>query len=175
MKNNVIVLVPHGDDETLGLGATINKLSQLYNITCCLFVEPDYDYERDEFIRACKHLGAIPCLLNIGNNGRLFEVDTLMAVSILDDIIQKLKPNIVFIPSPSVHQDHQFVYSIGVASCRSGTMNNHYSPPMVLLYNPSMYSEKNIYNLSEVVYCEVSKKNMVKDVGYLEIKLKKEI
>ena len=163
-KKTALVLVPHGDDETLGMGGTINKLViEGYYVYCGLFIYPDsYETERNEFENACKELGAIPLLFDIGENGSLNVIPMKDAVTKLDNWIQSWKPEYVFIPAPCVHQDHRYVYEVGMASCRTGTSDNFYSPKKVLLYNPMLYFDSQFFTDGHnTVFFELNLGNVV--------------
>ena len=57
IKNkNILILSPHTDDETLGCGGFINKLSNDNNITIICFSYCDNEELKEEFVNATKIL-----------------------------------------------------------------------------------------------------------------------
>lgn len=108
---NVLVLAPHTDDESLGCGGTIARLSPDHEVTVVAFSSGDPGATVAEFHEACAILGAKPILL--GYETRYLKEDRQL---ILDHMIRIRddptpdKFDIVFVPATyDIHQDHQAV------------------------------------------------------------------
>ena len=128
MKNNkrILVVAPHPDDETLGVGGTIKKFSENGSEIFVLIVsghlpplysKKEYDKTVDEAYAAFKYLGVkksefleIPATM-IGSQP-VHEVNKLIS-----DVVKKFNPHMVFCPYPDRHIDHRTVFdSVMVAT-----------------------------------------------------------
>lgn len=126
IDKKVLVIAPHPDDETLGVGGTISKLSRAGNQVDVLVVSghlpplykrEDYEVTVAEAKRAFNILGV--------NNSSFLEVPATMLGQkpvhemnkAISDVINEVKPNIVFCPYPDRHIDHRIVFdSVMVAT-----------------------------------------------------------
>ncbi|MGI5213822.1 PIG-L deacetylase family protein [Plantactinospora sp. CA-290183] len=147
----VLVVAPHPDDETLGAGGTIAKLSAhgatvhvlavtcRTNVTCLGGSDPGL--RGKEFEVACDALGVV--------GRRLAWVDTDLAVhphrhprelvelieSGTDISIASVRPDVLLIPAGNgFHQDHHAVYRAGLAAARLGGTAQR-APRIVLGYS----------------------------------------
>lgn len=108
---NITVIVPHGDDETLGFGGTIQKLSLLKHNITVVVCEPPVDERSEKQLLtlpfACKLLGA--------HNTILLNKEVVDTVSFFQDIEQCLirtNPDIVYTTFyGDNHQDHKTVFN----------------------------------------------------------------
>lgn len=111
IKNKkILVLSPHTDDETLGCGGLIHKLSKNNDITIICFSYCGLENLKQEFYNACKTLNE-----NIKTEILDFKVRHFNRQEILDTLIKYkkvLNPNIIICPgSFDVHQDHLVIYN----------------------------------------------------------------
>ena len=118
---NILVISAHPDDEVLGMGATIKKLSKTNKICLCVVSEgTSSQYSDKKMIKvrrdACKKSSKI-----LGISDILFldypdmRLDTIPHLEInkeLEKIIKKFKPRIVYSPpSHDLNKDHKKVFT----------------------------------------------------------------
>ena len=117
---NVLVIGAHPDDEVVGMGATIKKLSKKNKIFLCIVTEgatAQYDdkkmmkVRRDACIKSSKLLGISNVkFLDFPDMG-LDMISQLEINKELEKIIEVFKPKIVYTtPSHDLHKDHQLVF-----------------------------------------------------------------
>jgi LmbE family N-acetylglucosaminyl deacetylase len=125
---NVLVIVPHPDDEVLGMGATIKKLSKKNKISLCVVSEgasAQYkdkkmiEVRREACIKAGKILGISDFeFLNFPD----MRLDTIPHLEIniqLEKIIKKYKPEVVYTSPPNdLNKDHQSVFESTLVATR---------------------------------------------------------
>ena len=117
---NILVIGAHPDDEVVGMGATIKKLSKKNKIFLCIITEgatAQYDdkkmikMRRDACKKSSKLLGISKLkFLDFPDMG----LDTISQLEInkeLEKIIEDYKPKVVYTtPSHDLHKDHQLVF-----------------------------------------------------------------
>ena len=117
---NVLVIGAHPDDEVVGMGATIKKLSKTNKIFLCIITDgttAQYDdkkmikVRRDVCIKSSKLLGITKVkFLDFPDMG----LDTISQLEInkeLEKVIEDYKPKVVYTtPSHDLHKDHQLVF-----------------------------------------------------------------
>ena len=107
---NILVLSPHTDDETLGCGGLIHKLSHNNQINIICFSYCGREELKDEFTQACNTLCKDPNLRILD-----FKVREFNRQKILDKLIElkkEINPDIIICPSSfDVHQDHLTIYN----------------------------------------------------------------
>ena len=124
---NILVIAPHPDDEVLGMGGTIKKLSRKNKIILCVVSEgATAQYKDKKMIKvrrdSCKKTAKI---LGISQTVFLDYPDMRLNLSHLDinkkleEIIEKYKPEIVYTaPKNDLNLDHQVVFSSTLVACR---------------------------------------------------------
>ena len=124
---NILVIAPHPDDEVLGMGGTIKKLSKKNKIILCVVSEgATAQYKDKKMIQvrkdACKKCSKI---LGISKNIFLDFPDMKLSLSHLDinkkleKIIQEFKPEVVYTsPNNDLNLDHQAVFDSTLVACR---------------------------------------------------------
>jgi len=124
---NILVIAPHPDDEVLGMGGTIKKLSKKNKIILCVVSEgATAQYKDKKMIKvrrdSCKKTAKI---LGISQIQFLDYPDMRLNLSHLDinkkleEIIEKYKPEIVYTaPKNDLNLDHQVVFSSTLVACR---------------------------------------------------------
>jgi len=124
IKNkNILVLSPHTDDETLGCGGFINKLSKHNNINFVCFSYCDNNSLKEEYFNAVTSLcgDSITSLKMLEHKVRCFDRQ-----EVLDDLIKikkEIEPDIIICPSIyDVHQDHLVIYNESVRAFKDKTI-----------------------------------------------------
>ena len=124
---NILVISPHPDDEVLGMGGTIKKLSKKNRIILCVVSEgATAQYKDKKMIQvrknACKKCSKI---LGISKTIFLDFPDMRLNLSHLDinkkleEIIKKFKPEVVYTaPRNDLNLDHQSVFDSTLVACR---------------------------------------------------------
>lgn len=138
---HTLVVAPHMDDESLGCGGLLAKRSK----GSCLVVVAAESGER----RAQEHVAALEAL-GVGESLRLGFRDGHVGdnqqrvVQALDEVFAKYRPAEVYLPYPSLHQDHIAVYEAGMRACRASMSRDHWFPPSVFVYDIAAY-DVNLY------------------------------
>ena len=153
---NAVIISPHPDDETLGVGGTIKKFSKnginvsvlvvsghlppLYNPTAFQITEK-------EALSAFKKLGVknYEFLKIPATYVHKEEISSLYKK--ISNFVKRHKPEIVFIPFPDRHIDHRVIFDGGIVSCRPiGTK----FPRIVLLYETLSETHWNVASAEPV-------------------------
>jgi N-acetylglucosamine malate deacetylase 1 len=134
MSKRVLVIAPHPDDETLGLGGTITKFVEQGHEVHLLVVSghlppvynrEDYELTLSEANNALKILGI--------KNSTFLEIPATkigdLPINELNkkftDAIDTLKPQIVFCPYPDRHIDHRLVFDSTMVATRPVGSGKH--------------------------------------------------
>ena len=130
---NILILAAHPDDESVGMGGTIKKLSKKNNIHLCVLTEGvSAQYNDKKMIlerrNACKKSGKI---LGISNYTFLdfpdMKLDSIPHLEInreLEKIIKKFNPKIVYTTSRhDINKDHQIVFESTLVVTRPQSSN----------------------------------------------------
>ncbi len=136
--NKIVVIAPHPDDETLGVGGTIARLAENGTKVNVLIVsghlppiydQSSFDKTHEEAIEAFKILGVdsydflkVPATLV--NQTPVAELNAK-----IDKFVKSVKPDWVFIPFPDRHIDHRIIFDASVVACRPVGED----PPKVIL------------------------------------------
>ena len=128
MKNKkILVLAPHTDDETLGCGGLINKLSDQNQINIIAFSWCGLEAFPQEFRNACKILDK-----NVNVDILNFKVRCFDRQVVLDTLINiknLLNPEIVICPcSFDIHQDHIVIYNETVRAFKDRCILGYHLP-----------------------------------------------
>lgn len=126
-KSNILIIAPHPDDEVLGLGGSIKKLSDEGHIITILVVsghlpplykEGVFEEHKQQALEAHKILGVnesifleIPATFVKDQkvselNGKIFQV------------VKNFKPDVVFFPFPDRHIDHKVIFESSLVAVR---------------------------------------------------------
>jgi LmbE family N-acetylglucosaminyl deacetylase len=126
---NILVIVAHPDDEVLGMGGTIKKLSKKHTVSLCVVSEgASAQYKEKKMIQVRRN-DCIKCgkILGITNfeflNYPDMQLDTVphLVMNIdLEKLLKKYKPDIVYTtPYHDLNQDHQRVFESTLVATRS--------------------------------------------------------
>ena len=136
---DILIIAAHPDDEVLGMGGTIKKLSKKNKIHLCVVTEgasaqytnKDMIKKRKEScIKAGKILGISTFDFLEFEDMKLDSIPSLEINQELEKIIKKHKPTSVYTtPKNDLHKDHQIVFeSTSIASRpHSNTVKNLFS------------------------------------------------
>lgn len=135
-----MILAPHMDDESMGCGGLMAK----YPDECVVVTVTD-----SGSVRAAEHAKAMEILGITQTHTLDFEdgtTDKYMTdmVRAIDALMGELGPDELYLPFPSLHQDHIAVYEAGMRSSRVSMSPDHHFPPSVLVYDIAAY-DVNLY------------------------------
>ena len=130
-KQNILIISPHGDDEILGCGGTINKLSSTGNAVYVLVItnphkgNPKLYSEmflkkiRKETVTANKFLGVKDVFFFDFPVNNLNKIDYSLIIDSIKKIIIKIRPNKIYIPHGNdIHNDHKIVNHCSLVASR---------------------------------------------------------
>ena len=129
------IIAPHCDDETLGCGGLIAK----YPDECGVIVIAKPDSVRaKEFKRAKEILGySHSVCLNVPDGSLDHDRRTLVAK--LDEVMAEWQPTELYVPFPSLHQDHIAAYEGGMRAARLSMSDGHHYVSSVFVYDVAVY------------------------------------
>lgn len=126
---NILVIVAHPDDEVLGMGGTIKKLSKKHTVSLCVVSEGASAQYKEQKMIQVRHNDCIKCgkLLGITNFEFLdypdMQLDTISQLKMnidIEKILKKYKPDIVYTtPYHDLNKDHQCVFESTLVATRS--------------------------------------------------------
>ena len=133
MKNSVLVVAAHPDDEVLGCGGTIKKITKMGIKVNIMFLsdgvssrkmgqkkfKSEISNRRKACIKACKILGAKkPVFYNFPDNA-LDTVPLLKIVKLIEYNLKKHKPETIYTHySNDLNIDHSIVNKAVITACR---------------------------------------------------------
>jgi N-acetylglucosamine malate deacetylase 1 len=126
MKNKVVVVTPHPDDETLGCGGTLLKHKQMGDEIHWLIIthvseESGFEHKkvkaREEEIRQVKDLYGFKNVYNLKlPPAKLDTIPIGNIVKQIGEIFTHLQPTIVYVPyRGDIHTDHAVVFDATIA------------------------------------------------------------
>jgi len=124
----ILIVAAHPDDEVLGMGATIKKLSKKNSIILCVVSEgasAQYsdqkmiDVRKQACLKSGKLLGISKFYFGELPDQKLDSIPKLQINKFLEKIIAKHKPDIVFTtPNNDVNNDHRIVHNSTLVATR---------------------------------------------------------
>jgi len=124
----ILVIAAHPDDEVLGMGATIKKLSDKNHVDLCVVSEgATAQYKDKKMIQvrkeSCKKSGKILGISNIKFlNFPDMQLDSVPSLEInrsLEEVIGKIKPEVIYTtPYNDLNKDHEIVYESTLVAAR---------------------------------------------------------
>lgn len=137
-RKKILVLAPHADDEVLGCGGYLmHQIAEGAQV--CIVIatiggtdKRQVESERkEEFLDVLDELGAEGRVLLYGKDAMLDTVPAYELTSRIDNIIDEIRPDEVFLSYKSRHQDHIKLYDCAIASFR---LREGYQPKLIALY-----------------------------------------
>lgn len=128
--NRVLVVSPHADDAEIGCGGYMARtIDEGGEVCVALMTVSDVEFRHCgkvtkeerllEFHESMKALGVQKTkILSYGLDGRMYTSPQSEFVRMLDDLLDKWKPETVLLPLPSSHQDHRYCWEVGIAATR---------------------------------------------------------
>ena len=135
-KENLIVFAAHPDDEALGCGGTIKKLSRKYNIISVFFTtgitsrsSTKSDHKINNLKKNCikcnKILGVKKVIFFDLQDNKLDIYPRLDIIKKIEIILSKYKPSVIFTHYfEDLNIDHEIVSKSVVTSCRPSKKNS---------------------------------------------------
>ena len=168
---NAVIISPHPDDETLGVGGTIKKFSKNGINVSVLVVSghlpPLYDpsafqLTKKEALNAFKKLGVknYDFLKIPATYVHKEEISSLYKQ--INNFINQFNPEIVFIPFPDRHIDHRVIFDGSIVACRP--IGKKF-PKIVLLYETLSETHWNVAS-AEPVFSPDFYINITKEINH---------
>lgn len=130
-----LILSPHMDDEVMGCGGLMAR----YPDECRVITFADSgELRAEEQRRALGVLGVSDYVCLGLPDGHLGERMTEI-VRIIDDQARSFQPDELYLPFPSLHQDHIAIYEAGMRSSRISMSNDHWIAARVFVYDVAVY------------------------------------
>tara|TARA_Y100000817_G_C16854572_1_gene543490 strand:- start:1276 stop:1917 length:642 start_codon:yes stop_codon:yes gene_type:complete len=152
---NILIIAAHPDDEVLGMGATIKKLSKTNNVSLLVVSEGASSQYDDKKMISVRHNACLKSSKFLGIKNVKFldfpdmKLDTIPHVELnkkIEIIIQKLKPKIIYSPPENdLNLDHQLVFNSTLIASRPHTSSVEslycYELPGLVKkpFNPNVY------------------------------------
>ena len=155
-NKNILILAAHPDDETLGCGATIIKLSKYNEVSLITFTDgvssrsPAHDSRTNRLNKVCKELGISKCTIGEFPDNQMDQVPLLEVSKFIEESIEK-RPDIIFTHHPGcLNIDHSTVYRATLTAFRPQHGHPHeiysYYIPSSTDYNPLSDFSGNVYH-----------------------------
>jgi len=126
-KSRILIIAPHPDDEILGLGGTIKKYSDSGHDITVLLVSGHLPplYGEEVFAEHKKQALEAHKIVGVSNSIFLEIPATFVKDETVADlngkiyqVLQETKPNVVFMPFPDRHIDHQVIFESCMVAIR---------------------------------------------------------
>lgn len=142
--SSVLVVVAHPDDETLGAGATIHRLSELgvevhvailSGEVTARYLRPDDDTLREDTLAALGELGVVSVEFGGFPNIEMNAVPHIRLVQFIESALERVTPTTVLTHHPGdINDDHRQVSSACQAAVRMPQRRPGFTPILGLLY-----------------------------------------
>ena len=136
MINSILVIAPHPDDDILGCGGLMHRVSQQNGKVHVALANIEQESRAEELINALSLLPNEVTIDIFGNHPDGLDILPIKNLSIwISNLIQKYNPQTVLIPDECAHhQDHRACYEASIIACRPSGGTQRHRPPIVLLY-----------------------------------------
>ncbi len=131
-----LILSPHADDEVLGCGGILSKDSFVYFCGIDESSFPVGETKAEERLKTLKEVAQfLGFQWEINQKGKVNYYVEHDFIDIFEKLINRLKPERVFIPCPDYNQDHKAIYNAAYIALRPHDKN--FFVKKVLLYETS--------------------------------------
>jgi LmbE family N-acetylglucosaminyl deacetylase len=148
-EKRVLVIAPHCDDETYGMGGTILKLrAQGHQVFCAVVVCGDLRFEHStslvtreermaEFSAVMRRLNCEGMVMPFRNETRMDQVPIGDVIAAIERVQDDFRADTWYMIGPSFHQDHRVVFEAAQAAARP-TRKSY--PAQIFRYELPTYS-----------------------------------
>lgn len=126
MKDKILVIAVHPDDETLGAGGTLLKHKangdELHWLICTTFNETNEIYQtREQEIGRVAQVYQFDTVHNLRlNTMRVDEYSMSDLIGSIGDVINSIKPSVIYLPFKNdVHSDHRKIFEASYSCTKS--------------------------------------------------------
>jgi LmbE family N-acetylglucosaminyl deacetylase len=146
LPKRVMVLAPHPDDEIIGTGGLLSRLTREKSDALVVYGSMPNDVRRAEAVHGLSILDDFDGRIDyehlyFDTDGDLDMKPMKELVSDIEEHIQRFTPDMVIMPEPGgFHQDHRAIAEAAIAALRPNGGTFNYRPPIVAVYEePSDY------------------------------------
>lgn len=131
MLKKVLVIEAHSDDSAISIGGFLEKFKEVYEYHFCLVANSDLHLYHYGEVKRAQRLREYESFVNHFNGtfhktkSLPFDYDSLLdtlpkrdLVKAVEEVIEKVKPEILICQGPSFHHDHTLVYEAVIAATR---------------------------------------------------------
>ncbi|AEF46896.1 LmbE family protein [Serratia sp. AS12] len=167
-----LIISPHADDAELGLGGSIARATESgIEVHIAVVVLKGETHLRgqqyvsasqrhQELVAAMETAGTQYSVLNFVREGESFDLASSsqsVCISQLDKLIDDIQPELIMIPVPSFHQEHQWVYNCCVAATRPTKPGNPLRLIAAYEYPPAGWGSSSSWDNSRgAIYINIS-------------------
>jgi len=130
MRNKILAIAPHPDDETLGCGGTLLKQKNVGDKIYWMIatnIQNENGWPEEEVQKRQKEICKVSEMYGFEKTFKLdFPTTMLDKISYRDlivkmsEVIQEIKPSTVYLPNRSdVHTDHQVIFKAAISCCKN--------------------------------------------------------
>jgi len=174
MKNKILFIVPHADDEVLGFGGTIAKLVENnQHVTVTILQAPNDDRSKQQInsANAAKDILGYHELIYLPITNTDFANDTFKTLRSVEDSIKNLQPDIIYTTSKADnHQDHKTLHRAVSVACRPvgfSKIREIYAGEVISSYEQSYASERNFFEAN--VYEPLTRQQLDKKIEAIKV------
>ena len=149
--SKALIISPHPDDETLGVGGSIKRfIDNGVSVSILvvgahmppLYSEKEHEQTIHEAKKAFAELGVKNFnFLNIPAT-KINELPIAELNGMISKYVYEFEPDTVFLPFPDRHIDHKVVFESSIVSCRPNRIN---APSKVLMYETVSETRWNVF------------------------------
>ena len=130
LKNKILVIAAHPDDEAIGCGGTLaihqKKGDEIYLLFMTNGVSARNNYSNNEILKRRKMADTVSTQLNVKKtfyldfqDNQLDKVPLLMITKEIEKIVKKIKPKLIYTHSfADLNIDHQKTFEATITACR---------------------------------------------------------
>lgn len=130
LNNKVIIVAPHPDDETLGIGGTLLKHKANNDDVYCIFVtniDEKHGFDKEIVNQRQIEIDKVSKLYGFNKiyklnfpTATLTQKDMFDLISKISNIFKDIEPNIIYLPNKfDVHSDHRIIFDATYSCTKS--------------------------------------------------------